>query len=359
MAESIERQQTSEQVGEVYQDITQRVLNLELSRRTVVTTVASCLTLLFLGACAPRRDPVPFSLALEDKFFDEIAGLPLNEQLIAVENRYSSIALSPDTAKRKVVPLWIEGYVVHAKSSLSKNAILNAFEFRWTPGAEPHGGTSVNPITKKVEAFGFEAGIAKSNVPIPHSITGERPTGISIIRSGVTHEILHFDAEIKDAQFLGRLLVTEPLDIPITRPQAIVTNGFTFTQINEDESKVLYFNNFDENATDVLASYIANKQGLPFALIREYAPRLRDIFEWLELSPDELIRLHRTSDFLGLAIMLGNASAQKKEEKLDERQALSRGFQIIRRFNSNNFAELSEFLSGVQTVLNKPLRFVR
>ncbi|MBI2599437.1 hypothetical protein HYW43_00770 [Candidatus Daviesbacteria bacterium] len=312
-----------------------------------------------LSACGPTK-------VNEPRFFDEIKNLPLSEQLRRVDQLYSTTPLSKEAAVNYVTPLWVGAYTQFSGSGLSQDKILSNLALtydisqRKATVQEP-GKVVVNPVTKTVGKIEFNFGSFESNKSIKHPEVNQSAPGIVYLRSGFAHEIGHFDTTMKEDRALGKVINDNSIVTPkIDYPDLLVLNAFTFTGINPDQSYTVFFDRFDEMATDVVSSYIASRENLPVIMIYPRASYLRDMLDWVKFSSDNYLAMHRNSDLPAFALELGRISQGMNKTTQNQDQALIDGLRIIRIFNSGNLLQLTPYYPGIkEEILDKPVRLVR
>lgn len=301
------------------------------------------------------------------KFIERLSGLSLKEKIKVIDEEYSKRSLSKAMATEHVVPVWVEAYIQASGSKLTSQDILSRLDLNppkkpdRKPDEEP-GGVTIDFNNRQFTAFYFDFTVFQSNQTRKHPISGEPTSGITYLRSGLVHELVHFDTKFRDDKELGELMAKNAVVTPpVLYPDGIFNSGFSVFHEHPDKSANLYFNNFDENMSDVISSYIGERLGGPSIMAYGFAPVYRGFLDWIQFPPDQLLALHRESDFRTLAKELGRFSALKRRlPATDEDKLTLDGIQVVKAMNSANSQQIESYFPGVnQAVINRPQRFVR
>lgn len=301
----------------------------------------------------------------EESFFDELQRFPLREQLSRIDERYSEELLSPGIAERYVVPIWIEAYIQASRSRKTKREILSLLNLHPAEkeqlSIEP-GRVEIDLDARAIERLEFDIEFTPSNRPFQHPGSGEEAAGIIYLRSGLTHELVHFDTQFRDDPYLGRLLYEKAdEELTVENPNSLLTNGFNIFELKPDQRTTIYFPLFDDAVSDVIQSFIAESLGRPSVMLYGLSPSYRDFFEWIQFPKDILIALHQASNVTGLARTLGILSAEKRGSNSgDKDQLVLDGIDIIRTLSRADAQGMEQYFPGfTQVVLSHDPVYIR
>lgn len=355
------------------------LLDRKMARRPLIRsgiTLGAGLSLASAGALL-------FTQPLEDKrwrdqadktdidFFNKIEQYPLGQKLLEIDRFYSDRRLTIDTARFKVIPLWLQNYIKQSNSSLKVEEVLpkiKLLNLGWTPRKDnPQNletGSVISDFKNRVMSSPeINFSLFRSNELTTHQVSGEKAYGIIFMRTLFNHEICHFDTLFKPEPLFGEIInkynLTEPL---LKDPKKTWTNGFTFYEDNDGKDiEYWYWNPFDENMTDVVNTYIATKSKLPVIIGYVNAAFFRDFLDMIKYDGDKLVTQHRTSDLLGFTKELSTKAHIFRGSSLpDEEQLIVDGIRLTNALRKGDMDLIDQFVPGsVDSIFKKTTSLVR
>ncbi len=305
----------------------------------------------------------------EELFLYELDQLSTNEQAKRIDDYYSRRKLNVETARKKVVPVWVKNYLGNSGSNLAQEELLSNIILFTNKDRTPEqekiefGQVRIKPQDRykgpvEINFSRFTSNISTRHETDPNFIA----PGIIFLKSEVAHEISHFDTTFRDDPALGKIINDNALyPTPISNPGPLIVNGFSFFTIAPDKSYAVFFAKFDEIATDTIASYILNKSGQAMIFGYTQADVFRDFLDWIKFPSNKVIEYHRNSDLRSFAKDLGHSSGRftKTASESDE-DSIVKGIKIMQIFNSGKPQEMENFFPGfMNNVMDRPPSLIR
>lgn len=285
------------------------------------------------------------------------------EQIVRdIDSKYSSQTLDLETARENVVPAWIKAYLKAAHSTASVNEILSLIKLTYSPKllSDNHvGNVKLDLYGKQITDFTFNLGVFRSDSTISNA-NGESAPGIVFERSGIFHELTHFDTSFIDQPDLGRILLSNQVTNPPVESTNLMSNGFTLLDKRDGKQGFVYFPNFDESITDVISTHISNKLGLSGVMLYPDASALRDFLDWIGFDRDQLINLHRQSDLPGFGMELVRISNRRNAmpDKISDEQ-IYHGLVIVDALSRKDTTTIAKYFPGSENIFNRQPQMLR
>lgn len=326
-----------EELSGLYKKLTRRELMFGAGRFGAGLAIAAT-----IGACVESNDK------------------ELTQRWLDLEKRFENEPVDFETFKNVVVPLTARTYVAHSPTSLTPKEIINSIKlsqisryyilpelFLPFDVTDPRNAHLVGP-----PIFGF-LDLEKRMINLyfnTYPQPAKRKWGsdyefvshLTILRSGLFHEFVHFDTETRSPSAIKDLYAEFP-------PEETFDLGF---RVIWDDPKTpnhdaIVLRVFDEEITDLLACYISGKAGLEYSAVWEKGRNLEKMFSAINLPLDELLKIHRQSDVVGFATLLAEKSLGTLHQDTNNQDTqLVFGLQIIGEILRNNWDRIEELFPG-------------
>ena len=273
-----------------------------------------------------------------------------------LEKRFSYKPVDFETFKSVVVPLTARTYVAHSGTSLAEAEIINSIKFNQISRpnvlegqilsldvTDPRNAHRIRPPLFGL--FDFKQGIIDLDFntypqPVKRKWGShyEFVSHLTLLRSGLLHEFVHFDTKLKSPSAIKNLV-----DFP---PEETLDTGF---RVIWYDPKTTYLDDgrlgtFDEEITDLLACRISNKADLDYSTFRERGRNLKKLFSTINLDFAKLLNMHRQSDIVSFV----NFLAEKSEGVFSQDKKLEFGLRIVEQILKNNWYGIEELFPGFQ-----------
>jgi len=290
----------------------------------------------------------------DDRFFNEISQLPTNEQVKRIDDYYSKNKLNVETARVKVLPIWVKNYIENSGSSLTPEQVLPNIILFTNENRTPEQAQIQTGIYRSDARENYRGPIEinfstfESNKMHPSGTANPLMPGVVLLRTELTHELTHYDTIFRPSSTLGKIINDYKVyDPPIEFADRALIEGFFFVTLEPNNTAHTFFHNFNETATDVIMSYILDRGGHPRVFGYEKAEALRQFLDWVGFPPDKFIKYYQNSDLEGAARELGEFSnrATSNITSSDE-ETIAKGLKVMKIFHTGQPPELEAFFPG-------------
>ena len=270
----------------------------------------------------------------------------ITSQWQAHEKKFETSSIDCETFKNIVVPLSIKTYISYTGTSLSEEAIKNALLLE-KGNFETNSPFSLKDLKVEVKDPKLAWLI---NPPLLGNITNEnkirlifnenpqppqRPWGseeeiashLTLLRSVIIHEIVHFDTKVRKPSNVRELLKLPSEPVPRDK-------GFDVVLGDSGRSDSVLFHQFDEDVTDLIACQINNAAGLNFATNKPGTRSLQVLFSLLDIKPRDIEIMHRESDIRRMAESLAKVNPNQK--KIED------GLKVIKLISGNHWEQVAQ-----------------